>query len=147
VAGGHAAGGSAGLAELIDQHGEYIYRDLHEYAGGLNLVDALRDGSGYSPRQIITLIRGLPLESATVASLRGGQQFRGWSTGQYLDAQIVDAVRENTYATIVMGGPKRKPREPEPIYRPDTEEKRKKGNIFVAMANQVYQEALKQTEE
>lgn len=139
MAEGYSAGGSVGLAELIDKHGEYIYRDLHEYAGGLNLVDALREGSGYSPRQLIMLIRNLPMDSATIASIRGGEQFRGWSMDRYMVAQLIDAVQENTYVTILAAGPKRKPKAPEPTHRPDTE--KKKGNSFAAMAAQVFQAA------
>jgi hypothetical protein len=117
VAGGHAAGGSAGLAELIDKYGEHVYRDLHEYAGGLNLVAALRDGSGYSPRQILLLIKGLPLESATIAAMRGGVEFRGWGLDRYLSAALHDAVKENTFA-FVAANSKKKPTAPEPMFRP-----------------------------
>lgn len=117
MAGGHAAGGSLRLAELIDEYGEYIYRDLHEYAGGLNLVDALRDGSGYSPAQLLVLIKGLPIESATVAAMRGGQEFRGWGVDRYLRVRFLDAIRENTFAFISAHSKKKVP-EPEPTYRP-----------------------------
>ncbi len=117
MAGSHAAGGSLQLAELIDQYGEHIYRDLHEYAGGLSLVEALRDGSGYSPRQIILLIKGLPLESASVAAMRGGDEFRGWGFDRYLSTSLIDAVRENTFA-FVAANSKRKPSPPQPTYRP-----------------------------
>lgn len=117
MAEGHATGGSLQLAELIDQYGEHIYRDLHEYAGGLNLVGALCDGSGYCPKQILLLIKGLPLESATASAIRGGDEFRGWGFDRYLSATLIDAVRENTYAFIVANS-KKKPKEPEPMYRP-----------------------------
>lgn len=118
MAEGQPAGGSIQLAGLIDEYGEQIYRDLHQYAGGLNLVDALREGSGYSPRQILTLIKGLPLESDTAAAMRGGDDFRGWGADRYLTTSLIDAVRENTYATIVMASGKKKPKAPEPTYRP-----------------------------
>lgn len=117
MAEGHAAGGSIQLAELIDLHGEHIYRDLHEYAGGLNLVDALRDGSGYSPRQILLLIKGLPLESATVAAMRGSNEFRGWGVDRYFRVALIDAIRENTFA-FISANSKRRPTPPEPMYRP-----------------------------
>lgn len=116
MAGADPAGGSLKLAELIDEHGEHIYSDLHKYAG-LNLVDALRDGSGYSPTQILLLIKGLPVESATVAALRGGDEFLGWGADRYLMTALIDAVRENTYA-FVSANSKKKPKAPEPMYRP-----------------------------
>lgn len=120
MAGDHSGGGSFQLAELIDQYGEHIYRDLHEYAGGLNLVDALREGSGYSPRQILLLIKGLPLASATMAHLRpgGSDEHRGWDVDRYLSVALIDAVRENTFATVAVASGKKKPKPPEPMYRP-----------------------------
>lgn len=145
--GDHAAGGSAGLAELIDKHGEEIYFDLHHYAG-LNLVDALRDGSGYSPRQLLALIRQLPLESATVAALRGGSQFRGWGLDRYISSQMVDALQENTYVTAATSGAlKRKPKPPKPSYRPNKDEGKKKGNMFSSMAQAFYRAATTKPKE
>lgn len=132
MAEGHSAGGSLQLAELIDEYGEHIYRDLHEYAGGLNLVDLLRDDSGYSPRQILLLIKGLPLESATIALMRGSEEFRGWGIDRYQRAALIDAVRENTYA-FISANSKKKVAAPEPVYRPkDKVKKRSTGqpNIF-----------------
>jgi hypothetical protein len=117
VAESHAAGGSLQLAELIDEYGEQVFQDLHQYAGGLNLIDALSDGSSYSPRTLIVLIKGLPLESATIALMRGSEEFRGWGIDRYQQATLIDAVRENTYAFIAANS-KRKPKAPEPIYRP-----------------------------
>lgn len=117
MAGSHAAGGSVQLAELIDKYGEHIYRDLHEYAGGLNIVTALREDSGYSPRQIILLIKGLPLESATMAAIRGSGEFRGWSVDRYLLVRLIDEVQHNTYQLIAANS-KKKPTVPEPMYRP-----------------------------
>jgi hypothetical protein len=148
VAGGHSAGGSAGLAELIDKHGEELYFDLHHYAG-LNLVQALRYGSGYSPRQILTLVRQLPLESATVAAIRGGHQFRGWGVDRYMMANVVDAVNENTYATIaVSGATKRKPKQPEPVWRPKgLKDGKPKRSTFAAMAASFFKAAQRKPEE
>lgn len=132
---GHAAGGSRQLAELIDEFGEQIYFDLHQHAGGLNLVHALDYDSGYSPRQILMLIRQLPLESATVAAMRGGTQFRGWGLDRYLLTQIADSIHENTYATVVVSGAsKRKPKKPEPMWRPEEKQAKPKRNAFGTMA-------------
>lgn len=131
--GGDSAGGSAGLAELIDEHGEELFADLIEY-NGINLVQALKPGSGFSPRQLLILVRQLPPESRTVAAIRGGAQFRGWDSDRYLRAAMVDAIRENTYAFIAANS-KRKPKPPEPIERPDkTSKRRQNKNAFAVMA-------------
>jgi hypothetical protein len=135
VAGGHAAGGSAGLAGLIEQHGEFVFADLHRVYG-LNLVSALQPGSGYSPRQILILIRNLPVESATMAALRGGSEYLGWGMDRYLTTSLIDAVNFNTYAVVAAAGPKRKPKAPEPMYRPEKAKKTKKVNMFSVMAGQ-----------
>lgn len=113
--GGYAAGGSAGLAKLIDTYGEQILADFQsEY--GLNLVQVLQPG-GMSPRQVLALIRQLPPESRTVAALRGGDQFRGWGVDRYLLASVIDAINQNTFA-FVSANSKRKPKAPEPVSRP-----------------------------
>lgn len=135
MAGGHAAGGSSGLAELIDQHGELIYSDLHTHCGGLNLVTALQPGSGYSPRQILILIKNLPLGSATKAAMRGGSEFDGWDIDRYLRASLIDAVNVNTHV-LISANSKRKPKAPEPMYRPDNMKPKKKANMFSVMAGQ-----------
>lgn len=141
---GHAAGGSSQLAELIDEFGEQIYFDLHHYAGGLNLVDALRPGSGYSPRQILVLIRQLPIESATIAAMRGSSEFRGWGLDRYTLTNLVDAVRENTYVTLATSGAtKRKPKPPEPSWRPKDKMQKPKSNGFAAMAGAFFKAATK----
>lgn len=77
----------------------------------------MRDGSGYSPRQLLALITQLPAESRTVAAIRGGEQFRDWDVNTYLLAALVDAVHENTYAFIAANS-RRKPKAPKPIPRP-----------------------------
>lgn len=113
--GGDSAGGSHGLAQLIDKCGECILADFQSHYG-LNLVVELRPG-GMSPRQVLALIRQLPPESRTVAALRGGEQFQGWGVDRYLMASIVDAIQQNTYA-FISANSKRKPKAPEPVQRP-----------------------------
>lgn len=115
--GGDPAGGSQGLAKLIDKCGEQILADFQSHYG-LNLIQALRPGGGHSPRTILALIRQLPPESRTVAALRGGEQFQGWGVDRYMFASILDAIRENTHA-FVSANSKRKPKAPEPIKRPN----------------------------
>lgn len=124
--GGDSAGGSSGLAELIDKFGEQILADLQsEY--GVNLAQALRPGGGYSPRTILVLIRQLPPESRTVAAMRGGEQFHGWGADRYLLANVVDAINYNTYA-LVSANAKRKPKAPVPTERPSKTPKRGRDN-------------------
>lgn len=130
MGGEHSAGGSSGLAELIDKYGEQIFADLHEYAGGLNLVQALRDGSGYSPRQLLTLIQHLPMESRTIAAIRGGDEYRGWGVDRYLSTNILDSINDLTYA-FVSANSKRKPKPPRRSWRPDSKPK-KTSNPFAA---------------
>lgn len=81
------------------------------------------------------LIRQLPPDSRTIASLQGGEQFLGWDADRYLLAALVDAVRENTYA-FVSANSKKKPKQPEPVTRPNKAGRshQKKNNQFAAMA-------------
>ena len=140
--GGDPAGGSAELARLIDQTGESIFADLQRYYG-VRVLDVLVDGSGLSPRQVLAYIRQLPPESATVAALRGGDQFRGWDTSAYMLANLFDAIQANTYA-FISANSKRKPKAPEPFERPDIKvAKKKKPSLFAAMARAQYQKNRK----
>lgn len=81
----------------------------------------------------------MPLESATSAALRGGDQFRGWSMQTYMLANVVDAIQQNTFA-FVSANSKKKPKAPQPVERPS--EKKKKSNPlqnkFAAMARMAY---------
>lgn len=129
--GGDPAGGSVELVRLINQFGECILADLkHHY--DVDLHDVLVDGSGLSPRLVIAYIRQLPPDSATVAAIRGGEQFRGWGVQAYLLANIIDSMKENTYA-FVASNSKRKPKAPDPFPRPQAQVKQKT-NAFAAMA-------------
>lgn len=94
------------------------------------MVDALRPGSGYSPRQILVLIKGFPLESATVAAMRGGDEFLGWGLDQYQNASLIDAINWNTWAVIATGSGKKKPKHPEPTYRPTMKKPKAANNPF-----------------
>lgn len=131
---GHSAGGSAELARLIDQAGEQLYADLLRYYG-VRLQDVLIEGTGLTARMVIALVRNLPVDSATVAVMRGGPEYVGWRTETYLLASVLDAIRENTYA-FVSANSKRKPSAPEPTPRPEA--KRKKSGVFAAMARAAF---------
>ena len=138
MAGSDSAGGSAGLAELIDSHGECIVADLQD-TYGVNLVSALQSGSGYSPRQLLVLIKQLPSDSRTHAALRGGDEFVGWGIDRYILATIVDAINHNTHAIVAANSGKKKPRAPKPHYRPDAAKKRKQSNPFFQQLNKAKQ--------
>jgi hypothetical protein len=125
-------GGSLQLGELIDQYGEYLVSDFEQFTN-YHLNDIYRPGSGLGPTQALLLIKHLPLESATVAQMRGGQQFRGWNEERYLLANAVDLLSTQLYAFVMAHhsrGPK--PREPKPIERPGNAVKAKKINPFRA---------------
>jgi hypothetical protein len=143
VGGGDATGGSGELARLIDGYGEYLVSDFQHYYH-LDLTDVLRPGSGLSPRRALVLIRQLPIESATVAAMRGGPEFRGWGQDRYLMATLIDAVNNLNYTLTVVNtdSKKPKPQPPEPVYRPDkAAEKKKQVNPFTAIAKQKLDEA------
>lgn len=115
---GDPGGGSAGLARLIDRHGEQLVADFQsEY--GLNLALILQPGSGYAPKTVLALVQQLPPNSRTIAAVRGGDQFLGWDADRYLTAALLDAVRETTYAVIATNSAKgKKPKPPKPVERP-----------------------------
>jgi len=135
VARGHAAGGSHGLAELIDLHGESLIADFERFYRPLPVI--IREGA--SPRYILSLVKRLPPDSYFVAEIRGGMQFYGWTPDRYLAVMTVDAINANTYAVSKGNGGKGK--KPEPIYRPQQE--KPKTNMFAAMARAAYTGAPK----
>ena len=107
-------GGSTGLAELIDKYGEYLVADFQsEY--GLNLIREIR--AGMSPAHIIVLVRQLPLESRTIAHMRGGEDFVGWGMERYMQAHLIDAVQSVGYA-VAQSNSKKKVKAPKPFPRP-----------------------------
>lgn len=137
--GEHAAGGSQGLADLVEKHGESLIADFERYYRPLPRM--ISEGS--SPRYILGLIRQLPIESAFVAEYRGGPQFRGWGIDRYLRAALVDAVQANTHAVSKANGGKGK--KPDRIYRPE-KAKSQNGNAFAAMARSFFHAAKKDKE-
>lgn len=88
----------------------------------------LRDDE-YSPAQLIALVRNLPIESRTVAALRGGEQFVGWGVDRYMMAQLIDSVNSTAYA-VVASNSKRKPKAPKPVRRPKRETQTGANNPF-----------------
>lgn len=88
MAGGQPAGGSVQLVKLIDEHGPALTYDLR--ALGVDIRDLWRDESGLTPRYVLWLVGQLPESSAFVASVRGGQKFRAWTTEAHMLAGLVN---------------------------------------------------------
>lgn len=80
VHGAARRGGSLGLADLIDRHGEAIAAELARI--GLDILDLYRTGPDggpvLSPRRVWRVLRWSPIDGPFVASLRGGPQWLGW---------------------------------------------------------------------
>ncbi|GAB4588740.1 hypothetical protein [Nocardia sp. IFM 10818] len=127
-----AAGGSSGLAELIDKHGAALLADFRRYYG-LDLTDVIDGRNGISPRKAWALIVHLPADSAFAAESRGGPKFRGWDEDRYLRAATVNAIRQLAWITVAAHS-KRPPQKPEPIPTPDGDKRKKtKPGGFEAM--------------
>lgn len=101
-----------------------MYGDFQRYYS-LDLAVLVRDSP---PQRMLLLIRQLPLESRTVAKLRGGEQFDGWGIDRYLTAQLIDAVNGVNHS-VVAANSKKKPKAPKPVPRPNKTPK-KEDNEF-----------------
>lgn len=64
---------------------------------------------------MLDLVEGLPDDSATVAAMRGGRDWRGWTREVELLADVFDAINVNTRAS---GRWKKKPPKIPPYPRP-----------------------------
>ena len=115
--GSDSGGGSRGLTGLIDEYGEHLAGDLLEVYG-IDLRDVLRPESGLTPLFLLALIRGLPMDGRFNSERRGGQEFRGWDAGRYVDVATVNAVRSLQWAYVAAHS-KSKPKPPEPFPLPD----------------------------
>lgn len=91
-----------------------------------------------SPAWVMAHVRNLPVSSATMAELRGGQEFRGWDESRYQYAATVDAIRALTHVFILAHTDKnaKKPKLPEPWPIPDrrVRAERSKTGVFAQMA-------------
>lgn len=100
----------------------------------------------YSPRLILAYVRHMPPGSATAAALQGGDQFTGWDGHLHMLANIVDAIRENTHVLVSVNS-KRKPKPPEPVYRPQAKKKTNPAaNRFAAMARAAYLKSMRKAD-
>jgi len=108
-------GGIFGLVHLLREHGEAVIRDLH-VVYGVDLGDAFRPGSTLTWRQLRTLVRGLPADSATRIALDGQVP---WEPVQYMLADLWDAVQLGTWVAANHGVKKgEQSKRPPPYPRP-----------------------------
>ncbi|MEU9333122.1 hypothetical protein AB0D49_08150 [Streptomyces sp. NPDC048290] len=84
-------------------------------------------------RELRVFLRYLPTDSATARAVRGSTaEEDAWSLDRLLLASAVDAIRENTFVTMKVGGDPKKTgrmKPPKPIPRPGVEEP-KHGNVI-----------------
>jgi hypothetical protein len=85
-------------------------------------------------RELRVFLRYLPPDSATARAVRGSSpEEDAWTLDRQLLATIADAVRENTFATVKLGGDPKKTgrlKPPQPIPRPGVETPATKSNVI-----------------
>ncbi|MGW3491796.1 hypothetical protein [Streptomyces sp. NPDC001054] len=85
-------------------------------------------------RELRVFLRYLPLESATARAIgRVSTEDAQWTLDRQLLASVVDAVRENTFAAVKLGGDPKKTgrlKPPQPIPRPGVEPVQQKSNVI-----------------
>lgn len=140
--GWHPSGGSRGLAELIDEYGEFLAADLLEFYG-VDLRDVFDPVKPLTPLYLLVLIRGLPDDCRFNAERRGGQEFRGWDASRYVAVATVNAVRALQW-TYVSAHSKQRPKPPEPFPVPDKPVKVHGPDSFAFMASQQLAAARKE---
>jgi len=101
---------------MLKDHGETIYPDLLRFFG-VDIHDLFREEKHLTPKQVLLLIRSLPPESATSASIRKLPEAAGWGMDTYLLASLIDAVRENSHINA-QAHSKKKLKRPERIKVP-----------------------------
>lgn len=108
---------------------------MHYY--GVDLRDLFDEENPLSPRWVLNLIIGLPMELEFHAHQRGGKQFRGWNPDMYAQADIATSLRTLVWLYLSAHiDPKKskKPAEPQPFPIPDSVGKnRKKNGVFARM--------------
>lgn len=110
MAGGDA-GGIAGAARLLEEHGGAIEADLQRYYG-LHVGDFPWP---LTARRLLTLTEYLPDDSALQQALTPEDR-QLWTFDRQLAATIIDELRNVSYVQAAVAGAKVKP--PKPIPRP-----------------------------
>ncbi|AVR76331.1 tail assembly chaperone [Mycobacterium phage Annyong] len=101
------------LAGLIDRYGEHLVPDLKHYYG-IDLRELFSEANPLSPQYVLIHIKHLPIESAFVAAIRGGQEFRGWNADRYALAAIINSIRAGNYMFVMANSDPRKGKPPLP---------------------------------
>ena len=100
---------------------------MARYWPGRSLLDLWRGTLSW--RELRVFLRYLPTDSATARAVRGvTAEEEAWTLDRQLLATIADAIRENTFATVKLGGDPKKTgrlKPPKPIPRPGVEEPQK----------------------
>jgi hypothetical protein len=109
---GHWRGGSLGLIELLDSHGEELVADFRRVYQ-IDLCDLLR--GRLSPMLALALIRQLPPESAYMTAVRGFE-YSGWDRHAYMLADVFDAVQRLAYLFAASKSKEPKKLKPPPPY-------------------------------
>ncbi|RPK76611.1 hypothetical protein EES45_22900 [Streptomyces sp. ADI97-07] len=123
----YGAGGIAGLAHLLTEHGEAIEADLREHYGA-RLSDLFRRDSAGLPlltlRELGVLLRQLPGTARTRLAL--GDRDGLWGLSEQLQAAEIDTLRVANWQRANSGlqEHEQSPR-PEPIERPGVQGKRR----------------------
>lgn len=124
------AGGIAGLRRFLTEYGEAVEWDVARYWPGRSLLELYRGEMSW--RELRVFLRHLPHDSATARAVRGGTpDEETWTLDRQLLASAVDAIRENTFVTVKLGGDPKvtgRMKPPDPIPRPGVESK--KSNVI-----------------
>lgn len=105
---------------------------MARYWPGRSLLELYRGEMSW--RELRVFLRYLPTDAATARAIRGSTaEEDAWTLDRQLLASLVDAVRENTFATVKLGGdPKKTSRlkPPDPIERPGVTVRKQKSNVI-----------------
>lgn len=105
---------------------------MARYWPGRSLLELYRGDMSW--RELRVFLRYLPPESATARAVRGSTAAEdAWTLDRQLLASAVDAIRENTFATVKLGGDPKKTgrlKPPQPIERPGVEPVVQKSNVI-----------------
>lgn len=109
-----------GLCDVVDEHAVALRHDFQAIYG-LDLVDVWR--GKLSRTRALDLIQGLAYEpnSRYRTQALGDESFHGWGRLEAAVADLIDAVQQNTHATIKVGGGKAS--SPDPYPRPEVTER------------------------
>lgn len=121
------AGGIAGLAHLLREHGEAVEWDIAHYWPGRSLLELYRGEMSW--RELRVFLRYLPPDSCTAREIHPRDAVEEWWTPErMLTATLIDSVRITNYLLVKLHGDPKKTRglkPPDPIERPGVESRQK----------------------